>query len=455
MKRKTIFLDLDGVILDVSERIYRVYKNILKKYNKKFLSKDKYLKLKREKTSIEEILEKTKAEDIAIKFKREWDKEIEKPDYLALDKVSYLNKKTLLFLKNNWNLILVTLRKHPKRLLVQLKNNKINKIFDKVLVPSKKSQKPKWKIKSELIKKYNRFDKTSAIIVGDTETDILTGKNLGIRTVAIFGEGGMRSKAFLKKYKPDMIIKNLFHIKKIKMSNKEKNRLKKVAKWYKPAGEEIESIIINYRLDTILPNLKGPKVLEMGCSTGVMTKRLARTFPKLTVIDGSKKYIDYVKKIVKAKDVNFIVSLFEDFKTKEKFDDIILANALEHVKTPVSILKKAKNWLEKQGRIHIIVPNAESLHRRIGQKMGILKELKSFSKNDIKIGHRRVYTKKSLENDVERAGLHILKSQGIFLKPFSHSQMGIFDKRIFNALYEIGKELPDYCSSIYFICKTK
>jgi len=95
MKRKTIFLDLDGVILDVSERIYRVYKNILKKYNKKFLSKDKYLKLKREKTSIEEILEKTKAEDIAIKFKREWDKEIEKPDYLALDKVSYLNKKTL------------------------------------------------------------------------------------------------------------------------------------------------------------------------------------------------------------------------------------------------------------------------------------------------------------------------------------------------------------------------
>ncbi len=239
------------------------------------------------------------------------------------------------------------------------------------------------------------------------------------------------------------------------MDNKEKNRLKKVTKWYKPSEEEMEFVIINYRLDTILPNLKGPKVLEMGCSTGVMTRRLAKIFSKLTVIDGSKKYIDYVKKIVKAKYVNFIVSLFEDFKTKEKFDDIILANVLEHVKNPVFVLKKAKNWLKKQGRIHIIVPNAESLHRRIGQKMGILKELKSFSKNDVRIGHRRVYTKKSLESDIKKAGLHALKSQGIFLKPFSNSQMSKLDKEVLDAFYEIGKELPDYCSSIYFICKTR
>jgi len=213
MNKKTIFLDLDGVILDVSERIYRVYKNILKKHNKKFLSKDKYLKLKREKKPVKEILEKTQAEDISIKFKREWDKEIERLYYLDLDKVSYLDRKVLLSLKNNWNLILVTLRKHPKRLFVQLKNKKINKIFDKVLVPSKESQKPKWKIKSGLIRKYGNLDRTSSIIIGDTETDILAGKNLGIKTIAVFGNGGMRSKAFLKKYKPDILIKDLTKLK--------------------------------------------------------------------------------------------------------------------------------------------------------------------------------------------------------------------------------------------------
>ena len=33
---------------------------------------------------------------------------------------------------------------------------------------------------------------------------------------------------------------------------------------------------------------------------------------------------------------------FEDFEPEEKFDDIILANALEHIIDPVFILKKAK-----------------------------------------------------------------------------------------------------------------
>jgi phosphoglycolate phosphatase-like HAD superfamily hydrolase len=220
MKRKTIFLDLDGTILDVSERTYRVYKNILKKYNKKFLPKDKYLKLKRKKTSIENILKKTKAEDITMKFKKEWDKEIEKPDYLDLDKVSYLNRKTLLSLKNNWNLILVSLRKHPKRLFNQLRKKKIDKIFNKVLVSSKKSQKPKWKIKFELIKKDKRFDKTSSIIIGDTETDILVGRKLRIKIVSVLS--GMRNKTLLERYKPDFLIKDFSRVKNVinKLNNK-------------------------------------------------------------------------------------------------------------------------------------------------------------------------------------------------------------------------------------------
>jgi len=240
-----------------------------------------------------------------------------------------------------------------------------------------------------------------------------------------------------------------------KKNQLEKERLKKVAKKYSPSEGEIEFNMINYRLDTMIPYLKGPKIFEMGCSTGAMTRRLAKKFSNLTVIDGSKNYIDYVRKLVKAKKVKFINSLFEDFKTEEKFDDIILANALEHVKNPVVVLKKAKSWLKKNGRVHIIVPNAESLHRRIGQKMGIIKKLISFNENDRKVGHRRVYIKKTLQKDVERAGLRVVKKQGIFLKPLSYFQMSGLDKIFLDALYEIGKELPDYCSTIYFICKRK
>lgn len=220
INKKVIFIDLDGTILDVSKRIYKVYKDILKKYNKKILPKNKYLKLKRKKVPIETILKKTKAEDITIKFKEEWGKEIEKPNYLKLDRMSSSRKKILFNLKNNWKLVLVTLREHPKELFNQLSDKKIDKVFNEVLVSLEKDQKSKWKIKYELIKKYNKFDEASSIIIGDTETDILTGKNLGIKTIAVFGEGGMRNKLFLKKYEPDILIKDISYIKKISKKRK-------------------------------------------------------------------------------------------------------------------------------------------------------------------------------------------------------------------------------------------
>lgn len=240
-----------------------------------------------------------------------------------------------------------------------------------------------------------------------------------------------------------------------KASQPEKKRLKEVAVWYDPKKRRIEETLIGYRLQRLLNNLKGPDVLEMGCSTGVMTKSLIKKFPNLTVIDGSERYIDYVKNNFKGEKAKFIVSLFEDFKPIDKFDDIILANALEHVKVPVQILKQAKNWLKKDGRIHIMVPNAESLHRRIGQSLGIIKKLNDLGENDKKVGHRRVYDMDSLERDVSRAGLMVSHHEGIFLKPLSHSQLAKWDKSLLDAFLDVGKLLPNYCSSIYFVCKKK
>lgn len=209
---KTIYIDLDGTILDISERIYRVYKHILQKHNKKFLLKNDYLKLKRKRIPIEEILKKTGSEDIFRQFKREWEKEIESHYYLDLDSLSYSKRNTLLYLKNHYRLVLVTLRKYPRRLFTQLKRKKIDKIFNKTLVISTEPHRLKWKFKYRGIKKYGDYDEGS-IIIGDTETDILAGKKLGIKTVAVLN--GMRNRKFLKKYKPDILINDFSKIKNI------------------------------------------------------------------------------------------------------------------------------------------------------------------------------------------------------------------------------------------------
>jgi 2-polyprenyl-3-methyl-5-hydroxy-6-metoxy-1,4-benzoquinol methylase len=234
---------------------------------------------------------------------------------------------------------------------------------------------------------------------------------------------------------------------------KEKTRLNRVADWYDPSYQGIESIMINYRLDVMMPKIKGPNVLEMGCSTGVMTKRLVKKFPALTVVDGSRHYIDYVKNLLKSNKCKFFVSLFEDFKPQEKFDDIIMANILEHVNDPINILQGAKKWLKKNGRIHILVPNAKSLHRRIGKELGIIKKLDDFSELDKKIEHRRVYTEESLRKDVSKAGLKTVFTEGIFLKPLSQAQISNWGKKVLDAFLKVGEEFPDeYCSTIYLIC---
>lgn len=236
---------------------------------------------------------------------------------------------------------------------------------------------------------------------------------------------------------------------------KEKNKLEKIASWYNPKNKDrkVESVHLNYLIDMLIPKLRGPQVLEMGCSTGIMTEKLIKKFPNLTIVDGSRKYIEYTKKLIKAKNAKFFVSLFEDFEPQDKFDDIIMSHVLEHIEDPVFVLKKAKKWLKKDGRIHIMVPSASSLHRRIGQKMGIIKILQGLTKKEQELGHQRVYSKESLEGDIRKAGFKLISYQGIFLKPLSASQMQGWDKKILDALFEIGKKLPEYCATIYFICK--
>src|SRR4030042_565176 len=194
MPKPVIFIDLDGTVFRVQERVWRVYRDILEKYNKKFLSKKDYIELKRKKTPLGEILKMTGAKDISSDFEKDWQKMIEKQDYLKLDEIPPANRKALLKLKKDWRLVLVTARQKKQNLFWQLSKKKIDGGFDRVL---------NGKVKYEMIKKYGNYNKDS-VMVGDTETDIKTGKRLGLRTVAVIS--GQRNGEFLRKYKPNILI---------------------------------------------------------------------------------------------------------------------------------------------------------------------------------------------------------------------------------------------------------
>lgn len=212
MKKDIIFIDLDGTILDVSQRIYQIYKNILKTRNKKFLPESKYLEAKKSGVSLKNILQRTGAEDVLPHFKKEWDKKIESADYLAFDEISSMRKEMLTKIIEDYRLILITSRKNKKNLLFQLKNTGLARFFYKIIFAHFGK-----KISRRIINKYGG---SNPIIVGDGESEMAIGKKLGIKTVAALW--GQKNKNILSNYKPDYFVKNPLKLKDaiIKLKNK-------------------------------------------------------------------------------------------------------------------------------------------------------------------------------------------------------------------------------------------
>lgn len=194
--------------------------------------------------------------------------------------------------------------------------------------------------------------------------------------------------------------------------------------------------------------LKGPAVLEMGCGRGETTRMLGEIFPLLHVVDASQRCIELAS-MGASKTARFFQCYFEEFEPPCHYDSILLLEVLEHLEDPVLALKRAASWLNPGGAIHILVPNARSLHRRLGVAMGLLPAVDALNDRDCQVGHLRVYTLESLLADVNAAGLQVVRHQGIFLKILSNAQMEKLDPKLIDALFAVGGELPDYCSDIY------
>lgn len=213
--------------------------------------------------------------------------------------------------------------------------------------------------------------------------------------------------------------------------------------------------LLRYRMRILLPRIRGPRVLELGCAEGGMTKVLAERFPNVVSVDGSPLLIERAHQTTNADNVILYSSLFEDFEPNGKFSSILMSCILEHVHEPISLLKRAGEWLTQEGLIHIVVPNAKALNRRIGKAMGMLNRLEELHQRDLRMGHQRVYSRSTLAKDIEAAGLKVVHWDGIFLKPFSDQQMQGWDEELLDAFFELGKELPEYCTEIYAECRLK
>ena len=99
-------------------------------------------------------------------------------------------------------------------------------------------------------------------------------------------------------------------------------------------------------------------------------------------------------------------------------------------------------WMGPDSEMIIVVPNRESLHRRLAVLMGLQPELDTLSARDKVVGHQRVYDLAGLTADLQAGGFEVIESKGFFLKTLPNSMMLDYSDALIAGLNDVGEQLP-------------
>lgn len=184
------------------------------------------------------------------------------------------------------------------------------------------------------------------------------------------------------------------------------------------------------------------RVLEMGYGTGMMTGELLRRGIPIEVVEGSPKLCAVARE--RHADGGLVVheDLFEAFTPTEPYDAVLALHIAEHVDDPVALFELAHDWLAPDGAIVVIVPNAQSLHRRLAVRMGLQEHLDDLSPRDHLVGHQRVYDLSGLRADLAAAGFTPEQEFGYQLKVVNNAMMADWPQELIGALIDISGEIP-------------
>jgi phosphoglycolate phosphatase-like HAD superfamily hydrolase len=220
----TVFCDLDGPIVDVSDRYYTTYKLGLAdtqaaylargcSLNLQMLGKQQFWQMKQNRVPDGEIAKTSglRGEEIHV-FLGCVSRIVNQPHLLHLDRIQPGVQWALGLLHSRGvRLVLVTLR--PRNQAVQLlQNYGLARLFTCICG----TQMPDaayhnyTALKTELLAEVaEEFESSlgSAWMIGDTEADILAGQALGIPTIAV--TCGIRSRYQLQQHQPNFILSDL------------------------------------------------------------------------------------------------------------------------------------------------------------------------------------------------------------------------------------------------------
>ncbi|HTI35667.1 MAG TPA: class I SAM-dependent methyltransferase [Miltoncostaea sp.] len=218
-------------------------------------------------------------------------------------------------------------------------------------------------------------------------------------------------------------------------------------------SDEVEDIDIEERAQRLsAPSVAAHvrdarRVIDMGYGTGEMARELLGRGIAAEVVEGSPLLADQAR----GRHPGLVVheAMFEAFAPGPVYDAVLALHVMEHVDRPRGLMAHVRSWLRPGGAVVVVVPNRESLHRRLAVRMGIQERLDDLSPRDHLVGHLRVYGLDTLQADLEGAGFRVETRFGFTLKTVPNSMMLDWPPALLDALTQISPELPaEMCANI-------
>jgi phosphoglycolate phosphatase-like HAD superfamily hydrolase len=199
---ETIFLDLDGPLLDGRVRHYRCYADILRAHGFSPMPPDTYWEMKRQRRSRAEQLAVSGAEAIYQDFLFEWRSNIETPEYLELDRVQEgALAKLKMWQERGIAIVLVTMRSNRDTLMAQLRATGLLAYLASVVVCQHEDG-GAGKADAVASKMFG-VSQGSCLWIGDTEADVEGARKLGCPIWLL--SCGLRTVDILLALRPDAL----------------------------------------------------------------------------------------------------------------------------------------------------------------------------------------------------------------------------------------------------------
>ncbi len=165
---------------------------------------------------------------------------------------------------------------------------------------------------------------------------------------------------------------------------------------------------------SVLPQMSGVKILEVGCGCGYAADYLAGLYGKYIGVDYAERLIEYAQKYNGKSNASFVVANINDYHPDEKVDVVIMVGVLHHFEDYNRTFRHILDLLKTGGWLVINEPQSGNFFVQIARKARAVLD-KGYSAEQGTFSYKRL-RKLYEENDLGR--IKIIP-QGVWSTPFA------------------------------------